>query len=106
MSYRGRNPGNGNTGNSDKPAMVAWVDQPANRAFVGGPPRCAEVGVVRPQYGQPYLRTYADGQWINNCWRFRVSDRDVRERLKVDQGLVARSHELRTSYVRTRQDLG
>jgi len=24
------------------------------------------VGVIHPTQGQPYLRTYADGQWNNN----------------------------------------
>jgi hypothetical protein len=24
------------------------------------------VGVVKPQGGQPYLRTHADGKWTNN----------------------------------------
>lgn len=66
VNYQWRNPGDGNTGGSDKPAMVAWVDLPANRAFVGSGAGRSEVGVVRPQSGQAYLRTYADGQWNNN----------------------------------------
>jgi Protein of unknown function (DUF3892) len=66
VSYRWRNPADGNAGTSDKPTMVAWVDQPANHAYVGSGAGRSEVGVVRPQYGQPYLRSYADGQWNNN----------------------------------------
>lgn len=66
VSYRWRNPNDGKTGTSDKPTMVAWVDEPANHAYVGSGSGRAEAGVVRPQSGQPYLRTYADGQWNNN----------------------------------------
>jgi hypothetical protein len=66
VSYRWRNASDGNVGTSDKPTMVAWVDRPENRAYVGIGAGRSEVGVVRPQYGQPYLRTYADGQWNNN----------------------------------------
>jgi hypothetical protein len=66
VSYRWRNPSEGNSGSTDKPTMVAWVDEPANRAFVGSGARRSEVGVVRPQSAQPYLRTFADGQWDNN----------------------------------------
>lgn len=66
VSYRWRNPSDGNSGTTDKPAMVAWVDEPANRAFVGSGAGRSEVGVVRPQFAQAYLRTYADGQWNNN----------------------------------------
>jgi hypothetical protein len=64
--YRWRNISSGESGSSDKPAMVAWVEAPQNRAYVGSGAARAEVGVVRPTYGQPYLRTYADGQWTNN----------------------------------------
>ncbi len=30
------------------------------------PSKVAYVGVVRPAYGHPYLRTYADGDWNDN----------------------------------------
>lgn len=66
VSYQWRNHSDGNAGASDKPTMVAWVDRPENHAFVGGGATRSEAGVVRPQPGQPYLRTYADGQWNNN----------------------------------------
>lgn len=63
--YKWRNAANGTTGDNDKPSMVKWIDDGGN-AFVGSSPRRAEVGVVRPTYGQPYLRTYADGAYTNN----------------------------------------
>ena len=66
VSYQWRNPSDGNSGASDKPTMVAWVGRPGNHAFVEAGASRSEAGVVRPQYGQPYLRTYADGQWNNN----------------------------------------
>jgi len=66
VSYQWRNPSDGNVGASDRPTMVAWVDQSENHAHVGSGASRSEVGVVRPQYGQPHLRTYADGQWNNN----------------------------------------
>jgi hypothetical protein len=66
VSYRWRNPSDSNTGGSEEPTMVAWVDKPENHAFVGGGAHRSEAGVVRPATGQPYLRTYADGEWNNN----------------------------------------
>lgn len=66
VSYQWRNPSDGKSGVSDKPTMVTWVDKPENHAYVGSGAGRSEVGVVRPQNGQPYLRTYADGQWNNN----------------------------------------
>ncbi|WP_404351691.1 DUF3892 domain-containing protein [Phycicoccus jejuensis] len=66
VSYRWLNPADRATGTSDKPTMVAWVDNPSNSAYVGSGFQRAEVGVVRPQYGEPFLRTFADGQWNNN----------------------------------------
>ena len=66
VSYQWRSLSNGNTGSSGKPTMVAWVGEPENRAFVGTGTNRSEVGVIRPQHGQPYLRTYADGDWNNN----------------------------------------
>lgn len=64
--YHWRNLSSGDTGSSDKPTMVAWVDDPQNHAYVGSGTSRVDVGVVRPNYVQPYLRTYADGQWTNN----------------------------------------
>lgn len=64
--YRWRNPSDGNTGDSDKPTMVDWISNKNGKAFVGSGTQRVEVGVVRPSGGQPYLRTYADGDWTNN----------------------------------------
>lgn len=64
--YRWRNQQSGETGESNKPAMVEWVDGAANHAYVGTGAVRSEAGVVRPQHGQPFLRTYADGVWNNN----------------------------------------
>lgn len=66
VSYQWRNPSDGNAGASDRPTLVAWVDRPENHPYVGSGPSRSEAGVVRPQNGHPYLRTYADGQWNNN----------------------------------------
>jgi len=64
--YQWRDLGDGNTGQSDKPTMVDWIDNRNGRAYVGNGTDRVAVGVVRPQSGQPYLRTYADKQWTNN----------------------------------------
>lgn len=44
------------------------VDQKAagHAAFVSDGRNVVQVGVVHPQNGQPYLRTYADGTWTDN----------------------------------------
>lgn len=63
--YRWENSADGKTGSSDKATMVAWVGD-GNSAHVGSGANRATVGVVRPDNGQPYLRTYADGKWNNN----------------------------------------
>jgi hypothetical protein len=51
-------PSDGSVGASDKPTMAVWVDRPENHAHVGSGASRSEVGVIRPQFGQPYLRTY------------------------------------------------
>jgi len=63
--YRWVNPSDGNTGSSSKAKLVAWMDDDG-KAHVGSGAARAEVGVVRPDNGRPYLRTYADGKWNNN----------------------------------------
>lgn len=64
--YEWRNPVTGAVDGSSKAAMVNWIDADGGRAFVGSGANRAEIGVVHPAQGQPYLRTYADGQWTNN----------------------------------------
>jgi hypothetical protein len=55
------------TGQSTRQQMVDWLssDQ-SNQAYVSDGVRTVYVGVVRPQYGAPYIRTYADGVWTDN----------------------------------------
>lgn len=66
VRFRWTNITTGTTGDNDKRTMVAWVEKEENSAFAGSGSDHVEVRVVRPRFGQPYLRTYADGQWTNN----------------------------------------
>lgn len=67
VRYKWRNVTNINdTGENDKPSLVAWVDGANNDAYVGSGPSRVKVGVIRPANTDPYLRTYADGDWSNN----------------------------------------
>lgn len=66
VRYRWRNISTGTTGDNDKPTMVVWVGKKENSAYVGSGADRVKVGVVRPTPGQPYIRTYADGEWTNN----------------------------------------
>lgn len=59
------NPGTQESGVSTKPVMVDWIDK-GGTAFTDNGGVRATVGVVKPQVGEPYLRTYSDGQWNNN----------------------------------------
>lgn len=65
-SYRWIDEADNGTGTSNKPTMVEWIDGKNGRAYVGSGSSRVEVGVVRPQHGEPYLRTYADQRWGNN----------------------------------------
>jgi hypothetical protein len=66
VAYRWFNPSDGKTGDSDKPTMVDFIDNKKGDAYVGTGTSKVSVGVIHPTQGQPYLRTYADGQWNNN----------------------------------------
>ncbi|QBE48240.1 DUF3892 domain-containing protein [Leucobacter triazinivorans] len=66
VRYKWKNVSDGNTGDSDKPTLVDWIDNKNGTAYVGSGPSRVNVGAVRPQSGQPHLRTYADGKWTNN----------------------------------------
>lgn len=48
--------------------VVASIAAKTNTFYVIDPRsrKRADVGVVRPTYGTPYLRTYADGIWNDN----------------------------------------
>lgn len=49
-------------------AVIASIDGKTNTFYVLDPRsgKRANVGVVRPTNGSPYLRTYADGVWNDN----------------------------------------
>lgn len=66
VRYKWKSDQTGEIGDSDKPTLVNWIDVQKNSAYVGAGSNRVSVGVVRPQGGQPYLRTYADGKWTNN----------------------------------------
>ena len=55
----------GETGSSTKATLVEWIDD-NGKAYVGTGSTQVQVGVVRPNEGAPYLRTYADQTWTNN----------------------------------------
>ncbi|MGN7964915.1 DUF3892 domain-containing protein [Microbacterium sp. 22179] len=65
VRYKWRGIESNDTGESAKPTLVAWVDD-NGKAYVGSGSSRVSVGVVKPQQGQPFLRTYADGKWTNN----------------------------------------
>lgn len=48
--------------------VIASIEAKTNTFFVRDPysGKRADIGVVRPAQGAPYLRTYADGKWTNN----------------------------------------
>lgn len=65
-SYRWINSSSQATGTTDKPSFVDWIDNKKGTAYVGTGPSQVGVGVIHPDNGNPYLRTYADGEWNNN----------------------------------------
>ncbi|MFF2269297.1 DUF3892 domain-containing protein [Cellulosimicrobium cellulans] len=65
VMYRWVNRETGAQGDSDKPAMVAWIDD-GGVAYVEQGGSRVRVGVVRPSGRQPYLRTYANETWTDN----------------------------------------
>ncbi len=48
--------------------VIESIENKTNTFYVTDPTngKRSEVGVVKPESGKPYLRTYADGQWNNN----------------------------------------
>lgn len=48
--------------------VIESIDAKSNTFYVmdGRTGKRANVGVVRPENGRPYLRTYADGVWTDN----------------------------------------
>ena len=51
-----------------KADVIKSIDEKSNTFFVVDPRtgKRADVGVVRPTHGAPFLRTYADGIWNDN----------------------------------------
>lgn len=64
--YRWRSLSDSEVNSSSKATMVDWIDNRGGTAYVGSGDSRVDVAVVRPQAGQPYLRTHADGFWNNN----------------------------------------
>lgn len=56
----------GSVGESDKPTMVAFVDNKQNHAYVKNGAARVSVGSVHPSSSPAYVRTYADGKWTDN----------------------------------------
>lgn len=56
----------GSPSSGTRATLVDMIDNRGVSAQVGTGADAVPVGVVRPSYGQPYLRTYADGKWTNN----------------------------------------
>ncbi len=62
-----RNTQSGATGQSTRRAIVDWLEESkANQAVVAKNGTWVYVGVCRPKDGPPYLRTHADGTWVDN----------------------------------------
>lgn len=64
-SVRWLNVSDGVAGTSNVAAMVEWLDK-GNVVFVGSPSGKIRVGVVRPKGKPPYLRAYANKEWVDN----------------------------------------
>ena len=55
----------GEVGTNATAEIVKWLDD-GGKAFVESSQTKVEVGVVRPDGGRPYVRTYANGVWTDN----------------------------------------
>ncbi|MCU1363644.1 MAG: hypothetical protein JWM55_1472, partial [Acidimicrobiaceae bacterium] len=53
-------------GSSTRQTIVDWLDKEGNQAVVTDGTATVYVGVVRPNTGSAYVRTYADGIWKDN----------------------------------------
>jgi hypothetical protein len=60
------NPANSSTGSSTVAEMVEFIEVKSGKAYTWDGVARADVGVVHPASGRPYIRTYADGRWTNN----------------------------------------
>ncbi|MFL6161796.1 MAG: DUF3892 domain-containing protein [Jatrophihabitantaceae bacterium] len=60
------NPSSSETGDNSRAQLVDWVEQ-GGKAYVEDRfGNRVDVGVVTPQVGEKYLRTYADSKWTDN----------------------------------------
>lgn len=64
-SVKWENVSAGTTGSSTVAEMVKYIDG-GNKAYTLEQGVRAEIVVVRPTYGRPYIRTQADGRLTNN----------------------------------------
>lgn len=62
-----KDPASGLLGDDTRAAMVTYVERQNGKVFVeDGYGHRVDARVVTPQYGEKYLRTYADGVWTDN----------------------------------------
>ncbi|MEU8171189.1 DUF3892 domain-containing protein [Micromonospora sp. NPDC049004] len=60
-------PATSDTGNNSRAEIVSWIESQDGKAYVeDGRGHRVDVGVVRPAYGQKYLRTHANGVQTDN----------------------------------------
>lgn len=64
--YKWQEDGTVNSGTSPKATMVDWIGNKNITAYVSNGYVKANVAVVNPSGGSPYLRTHADGVWTDN----------------------------------------
>ena len=60
------NPSSSETGDNSRSELVDWIEQGGKAYVEDHYGNRVDVGVVTPQIGEKYLRTYADGKWIDN----------------------------------------
>jgi hypothetical protein len=61
------NPASDTAGENTRAEIVEWIEGKNGTAYVEDSRGArADVGVITPQHGWKYLRTYADGRWTDN----------------------------------------
>jgi hypothetical protein len=61
------NPGTGKSGDNSRQEIVDWIEKEDGKAYVeDSKGNRADVGVVTPNVGAKYLRTYRDKVWTDN----------------------------------------
>ena len=66
VEFKWKNRETGAVASSTKQALVTWVDEKTNIAFVGSGTQQVRVASIHPGSTPAYLRTYADDAWNNN----------------------------------------